>query len=196
MKGVIVFFITGVCLMALQACSGNKSQSAGTDSITSTDSLKALNDTAVKSDTIVDKSDIKFLKDAASGGITEVILGKLALKRGINKRVKNFGAMMTRDHNKANNSLMALAKSKHISLMTVPDDDDQKIIDMLSKKSGEDFDKAYVSDMVNDHQNDIKEFDNASKNCSDPEIKQFAAKMLPVLKNHLDAINIIHGSMK
>jgi putative membrane protein len=176
----------------LQACSGNVKN----DSTADADSTAALKDTLTKPGAHLEKEDAQFAFKAATGGLTEVVLGKLAQQKGANIRVKNFGMMMVKDHTKANNKLMALAKSKNINLPASPAAAGQKMIDELSKKSGKDFDEAYVNDMTNDHKSDIKEFEYASKNCSDPDLKAFAAKTLPVLKNHLDAITIIHDSMK
>ena len=185
-----------ICTCILMACNGDvKKDDAGTDSITSQDSLNALKDTAPKT-IAATKEDAGFAIEAASGSLAEVELGKLALHNGENKRVKNFGAMMIKDHSKANVKLMALAKNKNITLPAKPSVADQQIIDKLSKKWGAEFDKAYIQDMIADHEDDIKAFENASKNGSDPDIKAFATKTLPMLKNHLDAINTIHDSMK
>jgi len=188
--GLLIMILITVWLV--QGCGGNVENDSKADA----DSTAALKDTLTKPGLPLEKEDAQFAFKAASGGITEVVLGKLAEQKGKNLRVKNFGMMMVKDHTKANNKLMALAKSKNINLPTTPAAADQKIIDELSKKSGEDFDKAYVADMINDHKNDIKEFKYASENCGDPDLKAFAGKTLPVLKNHLDAINTIHDSMK
>ena len=184
-------------LWMAQACSGNNKNdtSASTDTITNADSLNALKNSQPEANIKPEDQDLQFTVDAASGGLTEIELGKLAQQKGSNKRVKNFGAMMIKDHSKSNIKLMKLAKSKKIAIPTVPLNDDQKIIDELSKKSGSDFDKAYVADMIADHQKDIREFENASKNSNDPDIKAFANKTLTILKNHLDAINTINSSM-
>ena len=50
--------------------------------------------------------------------------------------------------------------------------------------------------MIEDHKNDIKEFEDATKNLTDPDLKAFAVKTLPTLKMHLDAIRKIQDSMK
>lgn len=92
--------------------------------------------------------------------------------------------------------MKALAKSKGIALPIAIDTKEQKVKDDLSAKSGADFDKAYVSNMIDDHKEDIKEFEDASKNCKDAYLKAFAVKTLPVLKMHLNAIQKIHDSMK
>jgi putative membrane protein len=185
----------------LQGCNGNTKSSSSTDSTAKQD-VTAVKDTSIKKDTsakmsvAADNEDVKFAAEAASGGLTEVALGKLAQQKGVDKRVKNFGGMMVMDHSKANNEFKLLANSKNITLPTAPNADDQKVIDEMSKKSGKDFDKAYVNDMVDDHKKDIKKFEDASKNCKDPDIRAFATKTLPVLNKHLEAINTIHDSMK
>ena len=79
---------------------------------------------------------------------------------------------------------------------TTIDSDEQKVKDNLSSKSGADFDKAYVDNMIEDHKNDTKEFEDATKNLKDPDLKAFAVKTLPTLKMHLDAIQKIDDSMK
>ena len=184
-----------------QGCNGKTKSSSTTDSTAKQD-VTAVKDTSIKKDTsakmsvAADNEDVKFAAEAASGGLTEVALGKLAQQKGVDKRVKNFGGMMVMDHSKANNEFKLLANSKNITLSTAPNADDQKVIDEMSKKSGKDFDKAYVNDMVDDHKKDIKKFEEASKNCKDPDIRAFATKTLSVLNKHLEAISAIHDSME
>ena len=197
MKKLSSIAMIALAAWMLQACSGNTK----TDSKAAADSINAVNDSSV-TDTAtamtmaVEKEDAQFATEAASGGLAEVALGEMARQKGVNNKVKNFGAMMVIDHSKANGEFEGIAKSKKITLPAAPGAEDQKTMDELSKKSGADFDKAYVSDMIDDHKKDIKAFEAASKNCKDPEIKAFAMKTLPVLRKHLDAINAIHDSMK
>jgi putative membrane protein len=185
-------------LWLLQACKGNNKNNAAntTDSITKADSMTAVKDSSIKVSVMPDSLDIQFAAQAAIGGIAEVELGKLAVHNGGNKRVKNFGAMMVKDRTKANDKLSMLAKKKNITLPEVPDADDEKTINELSKKTGKDFDMVYVNDMIQNHKKDIRLFEFAVNNCSDPDIKKFAVKTLRVLKNHLDAINIIQVDIK
>jgi putative membrane protein len=193
MKKLTFITTIAVAIFLMQSCNGNKDSKASADSA---NTAKA--DTAKKDSTIaaVDKDDAKFAVAAANGGMAEVELGQLAQQKAVNSKVKDFGAMMVTDHTKANNEMIALAKSKGITLPTTIDADEQKVKDDLSAKSGADFDKAYVSNMIDDHKNDIKEFEDASKNCKDPDLKAFAVKTLPTLKMHLGAIQKIHDSMK
>lgn len=193
MKKINLLFVTIAAAGLLQACHSNKDSKASADSA---NTAKA--DTAKKDSTAstVDKDDAKFAVAAANGGMAEVELGTLAQQKAANQKVKDFGGMMVSDHSKANDEMKALAKSKGITLPDSIDSKEQKVKNDLSAKMGADFDKAYVSNMIDDHKEDIKEFEDAAKNLKDPDLKAFAVKTLPTLKMHLDAIQKIHDSMK
>lgn len=144
----------------------------------------------------VSKPDAKFAVEAANGGMAEVALGQLAVQKGTSQQVKDFGAMMVKDHSAAGEKLKALAKDKGISLPQGISDDEKKLKDHLTAQSGDDFDKAYVKAMVEDHQEDIKSFEVAVTQLKDPELKGFATQTLPTLKMHLAAIQKIQTSAK
>ena len=132
------------------------------------------------------QKDREFLLEAASGGQTEVKLGRLATTRAKNARVKEFGRRMATDHGKADATLGQLAKQKHVTLPKEPtEDEDRKILAELSQQKGADFDRAYMEAMVDDHEHDVEKFREAAKDAEDPDVKSFAAKTLPTLEAHL-----------
>jgi len=57
--------------------------------------------------------------------------------------------------------------------------------DRLSKLSGEEFDRAYMVDMLKDHKKDVADFQRESKSAKDPDVKNFASQTLPTLQEHL-----------
>lgn len=59
----------------------------------------------------------------------------------------------------------------------------------LSKKSGADFDKAFVDLMADEHKSDVKLFERASKSADDDAVRSFASQHLPSLQAHLDHAN-------
>lgn len=144
----------------------------------------------------LDKNDLQFVDEAASGGMLEVELGALAQQNATNARVKEFGAMMVRDHSKANDQLKQLAAAKRYTLSTTLKEKHQHHKDELSKKTGKDFDKAYMKMMVDDHQEDIDKFEKASKNTVDGDLKTFATQILPILHTHLDSAKAINKSLQ
>jgi putative membrane protein len=136
-----------------------------------------------------------FAVKAGAGGMMEVELGTLAQQVAQNPRVKRFGAMMVKDHTKANTELMALATSKGINIPSALPADIQHHVDEMKKMKGADFDKHYMSMMTDDHKEDIALFEKASQNAPDAGIKAFATKTLPVLNMHLDSAKAIKDAI-
>lgn len=127
-----------------------------------------------------------FAVKAASGGMMEVQLGQLAQTKASSKAVKDFGQMMVTEHSKANDQLMQIASGEKIILPKSMLPKNQSVVDQLSGLSGKEFDKAYMSKMVDDHKEDIEEFQKASKdNSANAKVKEWATKTLPTLKHHL-----------
>jgi putative membrane protein len=74
--------------------------------------------------------------------------------------------------------------------VTLPDSvstDHQKAAADLSKKTGKNFDKAYIDMQVKDHEKTVDLFEKGSKDVKDTELKTFIDNTLPKLKAHLDA---------
>lgn len=153
------------------------------------DSAKAVN----KEQKPVDKSVSDFAVKAASGGIMEVELGKIARQKAMNPRVKAFGEMMVTDHSKANDELKSRAAMQNITLPSNMSDEQQKMIDKVNKKTGKDFDKEYMDMMLDDHKKDIDMFQKASSDLTDSTVKDFATTTLPTLQKHLDSARAITG---
>jgi putative membrane protein len=138
--------------------------------------------------------DSSFFKNAAEGGMSEVELGQLAQQKAANPAVKDFGAMMIKDHSAANEKLKALAASKQVSLPDSPSMMQKASKTKLNMLSGDSFDKSYVKGMIDDHKEDIKEFQKEASEGQDPQAKAFASATLPTLQMHLDKIQAIATS--
>jgi len=139
-------------LYFFSACSGN----TNTENNSSSDNSMSDTNSSSKTDTMnnpamMDEPTKAFIADAATGGMMEVELGKLAEEKAKRQSIKDFGKMMVDDHTKINNDLKDIVSKKDIDLPAGITADQTKEIDKLSKKSGADFDKAYVDMMVDDH---------------------------------------------
>jgi putative membrane protein len=128
----------------------------------------------------------RFMKEAASGGLMEVELGKIAAEKGSHQRVKEFGKRMQADHSKANAQLKKIASSKGVDLPSEPSGEHKSTMDKLTKLSGAEFDREYMDAMVDDHKEDIEKFQTQADKGKDPELKKFASENLPILKKHLE----------
>ncbi len=140
--------------------------------------------------------DSSFVTKAAVGGLAEVKLGQLAILKASNGDVKSFGQQMADDHGKANVELKDLAAKKGFTLPTDVDAKHQATYDRLSKLSGAEFDRAYMQEMVADHNEDVSEFRREANSGSDADVKAWAAKTLPTLEHHLQMAESTNAKVK
>ena len=141
--------------------------------------------TSAKPSPSVHADDAKFLKEAADGGMAEVELGQLAVQKAASPQVKEFGKRMVEDHGKANDQVHELALQKSIRLPKRPSSKLAAAKAQLEKLSGDQFDRAYMADMVADHKKDVADFQRESSAAHDPAVKTFATQTLPTLQDHL-----------
>jgi putative membrane protein len=143
-------------------------------------------------------ADLKFVHEAAAGSAAEVEMGNTAATKATDPKVKAFGERMVADHTKLGDELKALATQKGVTLSAGPDAKSKKTSDKISKMSGAAFDKAYMRDMVTDHQKDVAEFRKQANDATDPDIKKWASTTLPTLEEHLrlaqEALNGLGGT--
>ena len=187
----------------LSACNGNSGTGYSVNADTSNSKPSAVqpgtasgnNDSATGHLAPADTTDANFLKKAAMGGMLEITLGNLAQQNGVSPRVKFFGEMMIKDHTDANDKLSKLSKQVAVTLpdSSATQQDHHKTT--LATKKGASFDKAYMKMMVEDHQEDIADFQKAA-NGTNQTIKAFAAQVLPVLTKHLDSAKAILSSLR
>jgi putative membrane protein len=130
-------------------------------------------------------ADQAFVKEAATGGLMEVELGRLAAEKASNAEVKQFAQRMVDDHGKANQQLSTIAQQKNVQVPTELTGKAKADHDRLSKLSGEQFDRAYMQLMVQDHRKDVGEFRKQSTKAKDADVKSFASQTLPTLEDHL-----------
>lgn len=197
MKKLSLIAVAGMAFLTFQACNDAGSGDAVESAIESNEVKQdSAENTGATSNAPVSEEDSKFAVEAASGGMMEVQLGELAQQKASSQRVKDFGAMMVKDHSAANDELKNLAGMKNITLPPAPGDDHMDHIKKLSEKSGKEFDRDYMKMMVDDHQKDVDHFEKCSKDSKDPDLKAFATKTLPVLRAHLDSAKAIRDALK
>ena len=139
--------------------------------------------------------DAAFFKHAAEGGISEVDAGRLAQDKGNSQQIKDFGAMMVKDHSAANEKLQSIAAAKDVSLPTSASVGQIATKAKLEVLSGDTFDKSYVKGQVKAHRETIALFRKEISSGQDAEARAFATATLPTVRAHLKAITAIATSM-
>ena len=136
-------------------------------------------------DTAQQMKDKMFVRRAAQGGIAEVELGKLAAQKGASEDVKTFGQKMVDDHTRLNQEMAEVADSIGMKMPRKMGKDDQAEYDKLNSLSGEEFDKEYITYMVKDHHEDLREFRMASGSTSDEALKNAADNGSRLIREHM-----------
>jgi len=78
----------------------------------------------------------------------------------------------------------SLKGAQELSMTNLPYRTDYLNVKHLQSLNGDQFDRAYLTDMVSDHTQAVSEFETAFQNLSDPKLKKFAGKTLPTLQKH------------
>jgi len=130
--------------------------------------------------------DAKFAEHAARDGHAEVDLGRLAERKTQNPAVKALARRLVDDHTKSNQQLMQIAQQEGMQLPAGPGKSESMQREKLQKLNGDAFDKAFVNQIVEDHQKDIKYFRKEQNSLKDAQLKSFAQQTLPVLQKHLE----------
>ncbi|MBE9462216.1 DUF4142 domain-containing protein [Dyadobacter subterraneus] len=139
----------------------------------------------------VQNQDADFVQKAAEGGMLEVNLGQLALKKAEAKQVKDFAKMMVDDHTKENEELMTLSKKKKFDMPATFGSAKQMMCDSLSSKSGNTFDMIYMNMMIASHEETIGLFQREATGGKDADLKKWATAKLPALKHHLEMAKML-----
>ena len=131
----------------------------------------------------LNQEDKSFVREAAIGGMAEIALSKIAQKSE-NADVKRFADRMIEDHTKANEQLTAVAAGLGANVPKTLDSEHEKMREKLQALHGKAFDDEYVRNMVDDHDRAVQLFQQEEKSGQPIELKQFAQKTLPTLKEH------------
>ena len=136
-----------------------------------------------------------FLKKVAQGQQAEIALGQLASKKATDPQVKQFGAHMIEDHQKTSQEVQRLASREGIQLPTEMSEKHKQKQQQFSQLSGKEFDRAYMMYMLRNHMIDVTEFEQRAPAIKDPEVQEWAAGTLPILKQHLEQAQHIATDM-
>lgn len=128
--------------------------------------------------------DAEFVKNAASGGMLEVELGKHVAAHAADAKVRSFAERMVTDHGKANQELKAVASAAGLRVPSELDAKHREKLAELSALKGEALDDAYMKEMVEDHEHDVAAFREQAEQGESP-IDRWAAKTVPTLEAHL-----------
>jgi len=136
-------------------------------------------------------NDALFAAAAADSGLSELTLSQLGEQRAADPELKKFSHQMIADHTRVNQELQTLAAQKGIALPATVDVRAQYCAQSLAGLSGQKFDECYAKAQLVAHLEAVSAFEAEAERGQDRDVKAFAAKHLPHLKEHLNMIKPI-----
>lgn len=187
MKPLQFFCAVAMASIAMATCN-NSNRRAASDSV---EQAQGVNDTSA----MVNEQDANFAVEAADASLAEIELGKLAMEKATDQRLKDFAQRMVSDHQKANNELSTIAANLNITLPPVVSEDHVDKQRKLRDKSGDAFEEEYIDIMVKDHDRTVSLFEDAASDAMNTDLQAFAAKTLPTLKKHFEEAKMLRDSI-
>lgn len=185
-----IFALLPAFCFVILACNSNDITESSTNTSISSNTAADAN-VSTTNTVVTDEKSSEFLKKVTNSGMAEIQLAKLAQQKATIDAVKNFAAMLERDHTAVNQQVKSLADQRNEAVPATISDDKQKMYTDMEKMTGKAFDKNYISMMVKSHNDGISLFEDTRSNASDIDVKNFADKILPTLKMHLDSAKAI-----
>lgn len=143
------------------------------------------------------ENDAKFVAETVAGNYAEIQLAQLAVQKSTSTMVKDVAGTLEKEHNKLLKELQAFADKKAISVPVEPQENAKKKIEDLTKETDtKDFNKDWCKEMVDKHENTIKEFENRFEKTQDTDLKNWISETLPHLRMHLDKVKACDESIK
>ena len=151
---------------------------------------------AMAADSAISAQDKTFVQQAAIGGMAEVQEGQLATTQAGSAAVKQFGQQMIDQHTPNNQALAALAKEKGLVVPATTDAAHMADAAALKNTTGTAFDTAYIAGQVAGHIQMEQVMQTEIQSGSDPNLKAFAGKTLPVVQDHLKMAQQLQAQSK
>jgi putative membrane protein len=134
---------------------------------------------------LVSPQDANFVHQATSGAVAEVMMGQLAVERATGDAARNLGQTMVADHGRKDHELDQILQSLSLQPATKPRPEQLAQYQELQNAPANHFDGTYGRIFVEEHQWMISVFEREIASGQNPALKSFAARTLPLVKEHL-----------
>jgi putative membrane protein len=130
--------------------------------------------------------DSEFIREVAADHLLEIRLGTIAQQKATNPAVKQFGERMVSEHTSMLEQWRALVTKSGFPFQPGLRDEQEEEVERLEKVSGTEFDRAYMTSMIQDHQNAVTKFQTKGQSANSVQVRELVNSGLPVLQQHLN----------
>jgi putative membrane protein len=192
----VALLLLAACNRAENTSSDTAATTAGTTGTTAMTVTSPAGEASAPPPATVTPGDRAFAETAARMGMAEVQLATNVSNRAQTQEVRSFAQRMITDHNRSNQELTTLGAQKGIDPPADLDPKHKELDTKLAALTGPQLDRTYMQAMVDDHATAAADFEAASTQLADPDLKAWAAKTLPVLHDHHRMAQDILGTLK
>ena len=139
-------------------------------------------------------ADQKFLERAMESDVAEIQMGRLALEKSTDEKVRHVATQMTDDHGKMLDEWKQAVATLNIPVPEEPSKNAMKTMEKMKGLSGDAFDQAYIKEMVKAHKEDDKAFKEEARTTTNSQLKQMATEDAGIIEGHLQQIQEIAKS--
>lgn len=138
-----------------------------------------------------------FVQTVGHSDQFEIAAAKLAQARAASDQVKGFAAMMIRDHTASSNMLKgaASASGQGLAPPSAVTAVDQSQLDKLQALDRSAFDRAYIGGQVKAHEDALNLLRTYARSGGNASLKAFAARMVPIVEQHLKNAQALQKAM-
>lgn len=142
---------------------------------------------AYASSVALDNQDRLFMEAVIRAGLFELRSGDLALQRASRDEVRAYARAVLGDQAMARAQLLAVAAAKSRAVPSVVGAEQQAVLAELKSAPREAFDTLYLEKVAVEGQSAVVALlKRTVRKSNDPDIRAYAASVLPTLQRHLD----------
>jgi putative membrane protein len=149
-----------------------------------------------KSTTVKPVLDRDFLVKTTTTVHADMQYSDLVEKRSNNDKVKEFARKLLKAHKQMGDDLAKLAQDQKLAIVAGTEKETRDEIDRLSKLKGDEFDRAYLKRIVDDHERAVQMYEGQVKSGKNERMSTFAKDTLPMLQRHLKEARTLYDSVK
>ena len=185
-------------VMLLAGCGGNTTNTSSTTNVTTETTI--LNEetpdenmTGGENATAAMLTGRDFANTVAASDAFEIEAAKLAQTKATSQDLKDFAAMMIRDHTESTKKLKVDAAKAAPPITPDPSltDEQKNDLDTLRDATGVEFDTAYKSQQVTTHQSALSALQAYGQTGDVAPLRDFAKEWLPTIQKHFDKIKAL-----
>jgi putative membrane protein len=131
------------------------------------------------------KSDAAFLSTAAQADMTIAHMSQDTESKAANDKVRDFAKTLVQEHTTDYQELTELAEKTGDKIPRGIDRENFQSVSALEHAKGKAFERAFLTRQSAEHQKLVRAYKQEADHGSNPAIRAYASKALPVVEQHL-----------